>query len=45
MTQGQILTDWMNDLGFAAMTLGNHEFDWGEAAIDTEKRLMQKLKI
>ena len=35
LTQGLILTDWMNDLGFAAMALGNHEFDWGEAAIET----------
>lgn len=29
-TKGAILVDWMNDLGFAAQTLGNHEFDWGE---------------
>jgi len=29
-TQGLIATDWMNDLGFVSMTLGNHEFDWGE---------------
>ena len=27
MTNGMILTDWMNELGFAAMTLGNHEYD------------------
>ena len=33
MTNGMILTDWMNELGFAAMTLGNHEYDWGEDAI------------
>ena len=33
LTQGLILTDWMNDLGFASMTLGNHEYDWGEDAI------------
>ena len=30
---GAILVDWMNLLGFEAMTLGNHEFDWGEDAI------------
>lgn len=41
MTQGQILTDWMNDLGFAAMTLGNHEFDWGEAAIEANAATAQ----
>ena len=29
LTKGNIITDWMNDLGFASMTLGNHEFDWG----------------
>ena len=28
-TKGKIITDWMNYLGFAAMALGNHEFDWG----------------
>ena len=29
LTHGALLTDWMEELGFAAMTLGNHEFDWG----------------
>lgn len=33
-THGRIITDWMNALDFAAMTLGNHEFDWGEASIE-----------
>ena len=33
LTKGLIITDWMNAMGFAAMTLGNHEFDWGEQAI------------
>lgn len=33
LTKGQILTDWMSEMGFASMTLGNHEFDWGEQAI------------
>ena len=33
LTKGKILVEWMNLLGFAAMTLGNHEFDWGEDAI------------
>lgn len=33
-TKGAIITDWMNDLGFAAMAMGNHEFDWGEAYIE-----------
>ena len=34
LTEGLIVTDWMNELGFASMTLGNHEFDWGEAAVE-----------
>ena len=33
LTKGKILVEWMNVVGFAAMTLGNHEFDWGEDAI------------
>ncbi len=33
LTHGVILTEWMNMLGFSSMTLGNHEFDWGEDAI------------
>jgi 2',3'-cyclic-nucleotide 2'-phosphodiesterase/3'-nucleotidase len=32
-TSGMIITDWMSELDFAAMTLGNHEFDWGSEAI------------
>ncbi len=34
LTDGKIMVDWMNELGFAAMTLGNHEFDWGEQVIE-----------
>ena len=33
LTQGKIVTDWMGEVGFAAMTLGNHEYDWGEEYI------------
>lgn len=33
LTKGQILTDWMNELDFTCMTLGNHEYDWGEEYI------------
>lgn len=32
-THGLLMTDWMNQLGFASMTVGNHEFDWGQEAI------------
>ncbi len=33
LTGGAIITEWMNALEFVSMTLGNHEFDWGEQAI------------
>lgn len=33
LTNGMILTEWMNTMGFVSMTLGNHEYDWGEDAI------------
>ena len=39
LTQGRIMIDWMNELGFAAMTLGNHEFDWGEEVIADNSKL------
>ena len=34
-TKGLFTTDWMNEMGFAAMVLGNHEFDWGEGPIES----------
>ncbi len=40
-TKGGIIVDWMNDLGFEAMTMGNHEFDWGEAFIQTNEKAAQ----
>ena len=40
-TAGLIMTDWMNALGFAAMTLGNHEYDWGSEAIETNAEAAQ----
>ena len=33
LTNGKIITEWMNDLNFASMTLGNHEYDWGSEQI------------
>ena len=35
LTKGSMMTDWMNSVGFSAMTLGNHEYDWGEEYIRT----------
>lgn len=33
LSSGAIIVEWMNELGFVSMTLGNHEYDWGEQAI------------
>ncbi len=33
LTGGLIITEWMNEMNFVSMTLGNHEFDWGEDPI------------
>ena len=35
LTKGLLVTDWMNEMDFASMTLGNHEYDWGEEPILT----------
>lgn len=34
MTKGMIITDWMNELDFTAMAIGNHEYDWGGEYIE-----------
>ena len=41
LTNGLIITDWMNNLGFASMTLGNHEFDWGDEYIYVNAELAE----
>lgn len=41
LTKGNIITDWMNDLGFSAMTLGNHEFDWGIGPIQANAEIAE----
>ena len=33
LTYGAIMTEWMNLIGVVSMTLGNHEYDWGESYI------------
>ncbi len=33
LTRGQIINDWMSEMDFVSMTLGNHEFDWGTSYI------------
>ena len=41
ITKGALITDWMNYLGFEAMALGNHEFDWGVDYIKANAELAQ----
>jgi 2',3'-cyclic-nucleotide 2'-phosphodiesterase (5'-nucleotidase family) len=41
LTRGLIITDWMNEMGFACLTLGNHEYDWGESAIEQNAALAE----
>jgi 2',3'-cyclic-nucleotide 2'-phosphodiesterase (5'-nucleotidase family) len=38
-TKGNIITDWMNHMGFVSMTMGNHEYDWGRDAIEANAAL------
>ena len=38
-TGGLIVTEWMNALGFTAMTLGGHEYDWGEEQLRQNQEL------
>ena len=33
-TRGGMILDWMNYIGFDAMAVGNHEFDWGISALE-----------
>ena len=40
-TRGKLVTDWMNEMDFVSMTLGNHEFDWGEAEIEANEELAE----
>ena len=39
LTKGAIVTEWMNYMGFVSMTLGNHEFDWGEEYIENNAEI------
>lgn len=39
LTRGETMTNWMNLVGFEAMAIGNHEFDWGVKVIEQNKEL------
>lgn len=41
LTRGLIVTEWMNELDFVSMTLGNHEFDWGEEYIEENANIAE----
>ena len=41
LTEGRIITDWMNAVGFTSMTLGNHEYDWGEEPIIENEKIAE----
>ena len=41
LTHGKLTTDWMNQMGFSAMSLGNHEYDWGSTPIKENSAFAQ----
>ncbi len=40
-TRGNLVTEWMNSLDFVSMTVGNHEFDWGQQYIVNNAELAE----
>lgn len=41
LTKGLIITEWLNYIDTVSMTLGNHEFDWGEEYIRSNLELAE----
>ena len=41
LTKGLLTTDWMNDIGFSAMVMGNHEYDWGDTFVRSNRAIAQ----
>ena len=41
LSKGNLVTEWMNEMDFVSMTLGNHEYDWGEAVIRENEALAE----
>ena len=39
VTKGKLMTDWMSQLHFTSMTVGNHEFDWKTPYIKSNAQL------
>ena len=42
ITKGDIVVEAMNSIGFDSMTIGNHEFDWGE---ETLKKIAESMEF
>ena len=41
LTKGNIITEWMNEMNFVSMTIGNHEYDWGEEYVVQNSELAE----
>lgn len=41
LTRGKLTTEWMNEIGFVSMTIGNHEYDWGGNYIEENAQLAE----
>ena len=41
LTKGAIITEWLNEVDAVSMTLGNHEYDWGEEFITQNAALAE----
>lgn len=39
--RGKLMTEWMNEVGFSSMTLGNHEYDWGANILTHNNQLAE----
>ena len=42
LNHGEYLTKINNEIGFDAMTLGNHEFDWGVSYIERNSQIVSE---
>ncbi len=41
ITKGALITEWMNEMDFVSMSIGNHEFDWGVEYIENNVDLAE----
>ena len=39
VTKGKLVNDWMNQVEFTSMTVGNHEFDWKTSSLKSNSQL------